>query len=1094
MQVFPPSLSISSPRARLLSLSQGDSLEELDTTILPDAAICAVQGGGALYQLDKTSTAAVSPPDVIATAAGAGAPGRWAIVQGGGSVLPTIGQFYVNGSVVAGGDGSLLAPFQTVSEAYTGIVVAGVGAYTVHIAAGTYAETLTIPTERTIVHIGDGYADTIVGGLALNHTWVLGGDSALSFENLQFKGSIAVTAGATVPDQCSIIFQPWSDWKTSGAGIIQTGASRRLVLTAQSFVADSLNFGIGDELPSFEGNVTIQGDVHLNTVRWESGDFSVKRFYANASVVIGGNITASDGIVELLNATKISDNITFTGSAGQVLLDFSSDYQWLASGATITNGEKELLDSIGEWTVLSPVQNQNVDGELAGIFGDPNVSNPQKVLIASEGDVKISTPIRMGSYQQLEGLGRTRIVPTYASGPCVMIGQDRGAPPHGVAPTIPGQDYSVRFATAHQFDFWFDLGRNALRPTALSAFCIQWYMRPHTSLSVGGDGVFLWGGSHDSQDPLYSAASFSFSSTGCVYEMRTTAGQIQSVGIFSFVLGTEYEMAFTWDGTNARLFAGGALIGTSALAGTFSPLFFEEMFWGPAVGTPYPEGGSFSGCANFDLGAFRVSRIARFTAPYTPAATTFTPDADDLISWVPLTADEKGDLSVVKHGASTQTGWMQTRRGDNSFYPVTTSTVSNIQFNGAIDNFFGTIAIQGTAAINTTIENCGGEELAQLVDLWDNCFGSQVINPLAVGGGPRSNAAAPVPRNGIGLSGSCSLCVLDTLNIRSFRIGLMMSNSDSQGRNFFIYQSYISEIQLVNSSGQFSGINTTDEGGGGATLCAIEYVPGNEKSILNFEGSIDVTAGTPIPILISSIYENVFSASLRFKTALATTECIKFYNPGSVISPVTLQTRPMIQGGATPISLNPELIANFGEVVTDGGIFARYNGLKAALAITLSVIDSQSLSTGAVPGIVTRDGTNFPVYFLAFDDTLDELTTWKFEAKQYSGGNLRVTLYWYSESATSGNVVWAVSLAAVTPGDAGSFEAKAFAAATNGTSACLGTTAKRLTSVAVTISGASLDSIVQGDLCCLKVSRLGSSGSDTMTGDADLQYITVQEV
>lgn len=146
---------------------------------------------------------------------------------------------------------------------------------------------------------------------------------------------------------------------------------------------------------------------------------------------------------------------------------------------------------------------------------------------------------------------------------------------------------------------------------------------------------------------------------------------------------------------------------------------------------------------------------------------------------------------------------------------------------------------------------------------------------------------------------------------------------------------------------------------------------------------------------------------------------------------------------------------------------------------------------GAFPQYVNRDGTNAPVEYLAFDASADERSYFRFKATDYAAGNVTVDIFWGSETATSGNVVWEVALAATTPSDSESLEAIAFGTADTATSACLGTTAKRLTSATITLSGAELDSLADGDIVELRVSRLGSSGSDTMTGDANLVYLEV---
>lgn len=149
------------------------------------------------------------------------------------------------------------------------------------------------------------------------------------------------------------------------------------------------------------------------------------------------------------------------------------------------------------------------------------------------------------------------------------------------------------------------------------------------------------------------------------------------------------------------------------------------------------------------------------------------------------------------------------------------------------------------------------------------------------------------------------------------------------------------------------------------------------------------------------------------------------------------------------------------------------------------------LSSGAWPQLVHRDGTNFPVAFLGYDAAATERGYWYFIASGYTSGNLTATVFWNSESATSGDVMWEVAIAAVTPGDAGSIEAESFGTAVNGTSTCLATTAKRLTSQTYTLTSGGLDSLAGGDYVCLRVSRLGGDGGDTMTGDANLELVTL---
>lgn len=146
------------------------------------------------------------------------------------------------------------------------------------------------------------------------------------------------------------------------------------------------------------------------------------------------------------------------------------------------------------------------------------------------------------------------------------------------------------------------------------------------------------------------------------------------------------------------------------------------------------------------------------------------------------------------------------------------------------------------------------------------------------------------------------------------------------------------------------------------------------------------------------------------------------------------------------------------------------------------------------------NGTAFPQYLRqvgsttvasvegwAFDAATDEalLTTFVAIAYGASAGNLTLTLLWYADSASSGVVRWAASIAAITPDtDTQDVETKTFATETTTDDTHLGTTGQRVHTCAVTISN--LDSLAANDIVFLRVRRIGSNAADTMTGDAIL--------
>lgn len=151
---------------------------------------------------------------------------------------------------------------------------------------------------------------------------------------------------------------------------------------------------------------------------------------------------------------------------------------------------------------------------------------------------------------------------------------------------------------------------------------------------------------------------------------------------------------------------------------------------------------------------------------------------------------------------------------------------------------------------------------------------------------------------------------------------------------------------------------------------------------------------------------------------------------------------------------------------------------------------SAQFLASAYPALVRNIGTNFPVVGLAYDAASLEAAFWHFEATNYGSGNVTVRVEWYADTASSGDVVWGVQLAAITANtDTQDVETKAFATANTATDTHLGTTAQRLHQIDVTVSN--LDTLAARDGVWLRVYRDAANVADTMTGDAILTGLTV---
>lgn len=108
-----------SPRQTLLGAT-GNALENLITDLYITGTICFVVAENAFYRFNKTSTAAVSVPDVIATSRGAGVPGRWFKMGGDGeTIYPLSNVYFIDaGTTTPLGeqDGKITSPFATLAQ------------------------------------------------------------------------------------------------------------------------------------------------------------------------------------------------------------------------------------------------------------------------------------------------------------------------------------------------------------------------------------------------------------------------------------------------------------------------------------------------------------------------------------------------------------------------------------------------------------------------------------------------------------------------------------------------------------------------------------------------------------------------------------------------------------------------------------------------------------------------------------------------------------------------------------------------------------------------------------------------------------------
>jgi len=131
--------------------------------------------------------------------------------------------------------------------------------------------------------------------------------------------------------------------------------------------------------------------------------------------------------------------------------------------------------------------------------------------------------------------------------------------------------------------------------------------------------------------------------------------------------------------------------------------------------------------------------------------------------------------------------------------------------------------------------------------------------------------------------------------------------------------------------------------------------------------------------------------------------------------------------------------------------------------------------------------TRNSIAVLDFDDATDESAVFVGIIPEAAslGSGLKIRLHWMATTATSGNVVWDVSLERMTT----DLDSDDFGTIASGTAAANGTSGI-LTVTEITLT--TIDSVTAGDGFRLKVTRDANNASDTMTGDAELIAIEIR--
>lgn len=155
------------------------------------------------------------------------------------------------------------------------------------------------------------------------------------------------------------------------------------------------------------------------------------------------------------------------------------------------------------------------------------------------------------------------------------------------------------------------------------------------------------------------------------------------------------------------------------------------------------------------------------------------------------------------------------------------------------------------------------------------------------------------------------------------------------------------------------------------------------------------------------------------------------------------------------------------------------------MATATLLASSVSLDSTSPPGPVVANS----LVHLAFDSDTDEICYLEFALPENYSSSAVLKGIFSMASATSGNVVWAAQVWALSPGDSADIDTESYDSANTDTEAVPGT-AGYPDEFAITLTND--DSMAAGDIVRIKFYRDADNASDTATGDAKLRVGTLR--
>ena len=129
----------------------------------------------------------------------------------------------------------------------------------------------------------------------------------------------------------------------------------------------------------------------------------------------------------------------------------------------------------------------------------------------------------------------------------------------------------------------------------------------------------------------------------------------------------------------------------------------------------------------------------------------------------------------------------------------------------------------------------------------------------------------------------------------------------------------------------------------------------------------------------------------------------------------------------------------------------------------------------------------------AFDAATVEYMDFLCLLRGYNGGGLTFTIAWSATTATTGNVVWSIGIRALVD-DADDIDTAHTYDYNDSAAVAAPSASGELSYDTITFTnGADMDSWTEGQLAIVRLRRFASTGTDTMTADAECWSISAVE-